>query len=102
MINRCINSGILGYIKDREDCREYLLKYMERYNYMYVEKHKEDYEIDNLLSKRILQHIQTFFRTKLTSNYYKTRNNKTKQNKTEQHKTTIDTETAFWKIVQLQ
>ena len=38
-----------------------MLSYMKRYNHDYVEKTKEAQNVDKILSKKILQHLQTFF-----------------------------------------
>jgi hypothetical protein len=38
-----------------------MLAYMKRYNHDYVEKTKEAQNVDKILSKKILQHLHTFF-----------------------------------------
>jgi len=63
MINRFLNSGIL--IDDPTSCREYILAFMKRYNYIYVGKTAPAQEVDKVVSKKILQHLHIFFKTKI-------------------------------------
>jgi hypothetical protein len=75
MINRLINSDILntdGF--EPTYCRDFLLEYMKSYNYIYVEKKNDSQNIDNILSKKILQHLQIFF--KINTVEGKTRKNR--------------------------
>jgi hypothetical protein len=61
---------------------------MKRYRHSYVEKTKEAQNVDKILSKKILQHLQTFFsRPPNKNSHIKTNkpntkyNNKTRKNK---------------------
>lgn len=86
MITRFLNSGIIaaGEI-DPTSCREYILSYMKRYNYIYVEKKQNTQEVDKVLSKRILFHLHTFFKMKNggpNNTVNKTKRNKILHNKT--------------------
>ena len=62
MITRFLNSGI---IDDPTSCRADILEFMKRYNYIYVGKTGEAQEVDKAVSKKILQHLHTFFKTKV-------------------------------------
>ena len=64
MIDRFIKSKIIDIsVNDTNDTNisEYLLQFMKRYRHSYVEKTKEAQNVDKILSKKILQHLQTFF-----------------------------------------
>jgi hypothetical protein len=65
MITRMLNSGILGAEIDNPTyCREFILTFMKKYNYIYVEKTNEVQNVDKIVSKKILQHLHTFFKIK--------------------------------------
>jgi len=65
MVTRLLNSDILvGEVPDPALCREFILAFMKRYNYIYVEKTVETQNIDKILSKKILQHLHMFFKMK--------------------------------------
>ena len=65
MIDRFIKSGIIDLNKNvnvtEVEFTKDMLSYMKRYNHDYVEKTKEAQNVDKILSKKILQHLQTFF-----------------------------------------
>jgi hypothetical protein len=62
MIDRFIKSGILDInATTNTDLSKSLLQFMKRYRHSYVEKTKEAQNVDKILSKKILQHLQTFF-----------------------------------------
>jgi len=87
MINRCLNSDILGADVDPTLCRQYIMSYLKRYNYTYVDKPKIAKDVDNALSKKILHHLHMFFKNKpKIPNSYKVLN-KTKRNKVLHNKT---------------
>ena len=65
MITRLLKSGILGSdVDDPTYCRDYILDFMKKYNYIYVGKTIETQNIDKILSKKILQHLHIFFKIK--------------------------------------
>ena len=71
MIDRLINSNILGKKTDREEIenmKTYILKYLKKYNYTYVEKTKEAQNIDKILSKKIMDHLHIFFNKQTNKN----------------------------------
>jgi hypothetical protein len=54
---------------------------MKRYRHSYVEKTKEAQNVDKILSKKILQHLQTFFAKPSNKNsHVKTNKTTTKYN----------------------
>ena len=63
-------------IKDPDDFEKFMTIEYNRYDYKYTEKNSEEYEIDKIIGKQIMSHLQDFFKT---SN--KTTNNKTKRMK---------------------
>jgi len=87
MINRFLNSGIV--VADPTQCRKHILDFMKRYNYIYVGKTGPAQEVDKVVSKKILQHLHTFFKTKIVlsnsknvnKSYSSTKRNKTSSNK---------------------
>jgi len=85
MINRLLNSGIL--LGDTTHCKEYILNFIKKYNYNYVDKSPLAQYVDNTISKKILQHLHTFFKTihappGLNHPYKFTKRNKVIHNKT--------------------
>jgi len=61
MITRFLNSGVL--VDDPTSCREHILTFMKRYNYIYVGKTGPAQEVDKVVSKKILHHLHIFFKT---------------------------------------
>lgn len=63
MITRFLKSDILGInIDDFTYCRQFIQEFMSKYNYIYVKKNQGAQNIDNILSKKILQHLHIFFK----------------------------------------
>ena len=84
MITRCLNSGILGSDVEPVSFKTYIMNFIKKYHYTYVGKKHIDKNIDNILSKKILQHLHIFFKNKQhTYNIL----NKTKRNKSIHNKT---------------
>ena len=81
MITRFLNSGINGLIDDPTSCRGHILAFMKRYNYIYVGKTGPAQEVDKVVSKKILQHLHIFFKTKSILPPSKNKNTNTKRNK---------------------
>ena len=70
MINRFINSGIGDkWIKD--DFKSFITNALESFNFSYVGKTKEEEEIDKVISKEIMIHLQYFFKTNNKHSTYK-------------------------------
>ena len=60
---------------DNEDFEKFMLNDFKRYKYNYIEKNEKEYEIDKILGKQIMNHLQEFFNDSI-----KERNNKTRKN----------------------
>jgi len=78
MINRLKQSKILSELKFTEDminkCEKSIKSSLLNYNYDYVEKLKKSQEIDIILSKKILNHLEIFFENNNNSNKNTKRN----------------------------
>ena len=65
--------------EDFIDFEEFMKKEIKKYNYDYIEKTKEEYEIDKILGKHVLTHLQRFFndvkKNKSRKNYMNTNMN---------------------------
>lgn len=81
MISRCLNNKILGDNVDTKSYKEYIMNYLKRYNYNYINKTQIAQNVDNALSKKILQHLHIFFKNKPN------KPNKTKRSKVVHNKT---------------
>ena len=65
MITRIFNHGsIITDIDDSVQCRQFLISFMRKFNYIYVDKTENAQQIDNIISKKILQHLHAFFKMK--------------------------------------
>ena len=88
MIDRMIKSdSIIEKISDPTYCRKFILAFMKRYNYIYVGKNDETQNVDKIVSKKILQHLHTFFKMKpigphTNKTYRHTKRTKFAKNKT--------------------
>jgi len=78
MIDRFIKSGILN-TNSNTDLSKSLLQFMKRYRHSYVEKTREAQNVDKILSKKILQHLQTFFSKPSNKNPNQNQNKKTRK-----------------------
>lgn len=65
MIERFIKSGLLIDSKEKEtNIRLYLLSFLKKFNYTFTPKTKEAQNLDKILSKKIMHHLQIFFEDK--------------------------------------
>jgi len=88
MINRFVNSNILGSgLDDATICREFLLSFLKRYNYIYVGKTPRAQNLDKIVSKKILQHLHTFINLPDKTKTIDSQTNKTKRIKIIKNKT---------------
>ena len=79
MIERFLNSKILfNEIKDKQAFKINVLETMQKYKYKSYIKTDADYNIDKILSKKILEHLHTFFKI----HYMNTMKKQKKSNKT--------------------
>lgn len=86
IINRFTNSDICKKIfgKIPDDLRDSILKQIELYKYTVLEKNKDEYEIDKILGKHIIFHLQNFFNRSTKNRTIKNRGNR--KNKTFKNK----------------
>jgi hypothetical protein len=62
MIQRFLTSEIgKKIINDKKIFTNYMTSYMNQYAYTYVEKSRDEYEIDKIITKKTMFHLQTFF-----------------------------------------
>lgn len=61
MIDRFISSKYGEKIMDKDDFIDFMNKYISKYNFVYIKKNDSDYEMDKIISKKIMLHLQTFF-----------------------------------------
>lgn len=64
MITRFINGNIIRDINDSVYCREFLSGILNKYHYIYTEKNHDSQLIDKIVSKKILEHLHSFFKMK--------------------------------------
>lgn len=61
MIQRFVVSKYGKKIPDEIDFNDFMKSFIDRYNFDYVKKNEKDYELDRIVSKKIMIHLQTFF-----------------------------------------
>ena len=61
MIERFINSKYGNKLSNINDFTEFMNNYINKYNFVYSKKNEKDYELDKIISKKIMLHLQTFF-----------------------------------------
>lgn len=61
MIERYIKSPLGEKVRDENEFTEFMNQQMKEYVYAYVEKTKEEVEIDKIITKQIMIYIQDFF-----------------------------------------
>ena len=103
MIQRFIVSKYGKRIPDENSFIDFMTTFIARYNFVYVKKNEKDYELDKIVSKKIMIHLQTFFDKKWQSNdpmnslsssnnvdnvRFRNKNNRTKKHYPEQHNKT--------------
>jgi hypothetical protein len=68
MIQRFVVSKYGIKIPDERDFNDFMKSFIDRYNFDYVKKNEKDYELDRIVSKKIMIHLQTFFDKNWQSN----------------------------------
>jgi len=86
IVDRFLASNIVE-ILDPTSMKDVILKRMNKYAYTYVEKMNVEHEIDIMLSKKILQHLHTFFDQKPNNRTAKNRGHRQNENKKLKNKT---------------
>lgn len=81
MIDRFKNSAIgKQIIEDDDEFNDVIEQHIDLYNYDVISKNEKEYEIDCILGKHIISHLQTFFNKSTKNKTIKNRSNK--KNKT--------------------
>lgn len=81
LLNRFNKSNILSSeIVDRSDFNKKMLEQFKDYNFEITEKNAEEYNIDKILSKKIMIHLQDFFKMSLSNNLSNKTYKKTNKN----------------------
>ena len=68
MIQRFVVSKYGKKIPDERDFNDFMKSFIDRYNFDYIKKNEKDYELDRIVSKKIMIHLQTFFDKNWQSN----------------------------------
>jgi hypothetical protein len=63
LIQRCIDSHYID-VSRRDNFKQFVIQMSKKYKYVSLQKSPEEYEIDKILTKQILHHIQIFFNKK--------------------------------------
>jgi hypothetical protein len=91
MIHRFINSPIeiaktILELSTKQEFTNFMQETMNRFEFIYIGKKKEEYEIDKIITKKTMEYLQTFF-DKKTSLKAKTHSATIKKSKTNKSKT---------------
>ena len=84
MIKQYLNSKLGKHIKNKEDFVMYMNDEFKKYNFNTDKKNKQEQEIDEIIGKRMLQHLKEYFyenKNKTLKNKNKPKKNKTLKNK---------------------
>ena len=68
MIQRFIACKYGKKITDENKFIHFMNEFIHRYDFVYVKKNEKDYELDKIVSKKIMIHLQTFFDKKWQNN----------------------------------
>jgi hypothetical protein len=82
MITRFLNSNILKQLENPTYCKEFILESLSKYNYIYVGKTAGALNMDRIVSKKILEHLQQFFKLKPVKTPKRTNKHRIVNNKT--------------------
>jgi hypothetical protein len=105
MIQRFVVSKYGKKNADEDNFIDFMNTFIDRYNFVYVKKNEKDYELDKIVSKKIMIHLQTFFDKKWQGNdgigsmvssnnmymdkvTFRNKNNRTKKYYSQQHNKT--------------
>jgi len=75
------NSLLINKEKSTNEFMSFMNEEIKKYNFQVIQKSKEDYDIDKILSKKILFHLEEFFIPLTMKNKNKTKKNKHVKNK---------------------
>lgn len=97
MVERFIEQNVIN-IGDPSKFKEFILEYVKKYNYThYIRKTPEMHNIDVIISKKIMQHLEIFFKMKLPGHSLnsRTRNSRTRNNRSKKNKTLKSQKTIY-------
>jgi hypothetical protein len=66
-----ISTHILKTNEEKKAFLHFMTSYMNQFQFLYVNKTKEEYEIDKIVTKKIMIHLQTFFNKRKIENSLK-------------------------------
>ena len=66
MINTFLDSKLGNKVVNKEDFINSIQYEYKKYNYRINEKTKQEQEVDEIIGKRMLQHLKQFFREKFS------------------------------------
>ena len=78
MINTFLSSKLGSIVINKEQCKQNINEDFIRYSYRVSKKTKEEQEIDEIIGKRMLQHLKQFFYEKTNQTYKKKKQDKKK------------------------
>ena len=61
MLERFINSKYGNKLNNINDFTEFMNNFINKYDFVYSKKNEKDYELDKIISKKIMIHLQIFF-----------------------------------------
>lgn len=67
--------------KDNDEFKSFMMETYNKYNYEFLEKDMKEYEVDKIIGKQIVVHLQEFFNTPCKYSKNKTRKNKNGKNR---------------------
>ena len=91
MINRFLHNDvskkIISGTHAEKDFSDFMKTNMNNYEFVYMEKSKDEYEIDKIITKKTMNHLQTFFNKNKRSKSPPSANKRTLKNRTYKTKT---------------
>jgi hypothetical protein len=81
-----MNSDVGKSFTNTEDFKTSMLAHWKLYKYKHLEKDDKEYEVDKIVGKHIITHLQTFFNEKPKRSRSIRKKNEGKKNKTYKNK----------------
>jgi uncharacterized protein (DUF1697 family) len=70
MIHRFVNSEYgETFISNKKDFIEFMKAHINKYHFTYVTKPIDEYDVDKIITKKIMMHLQSFFSKKFQIKY---------------------------------
>lgn len=83
MINRFLNSDNCKRLVDITDFENKMTSILGSYKYVYKYKDPKEYDLDEIIGKQIISHLQNFFNDKIKKNKTNKKRNISQRNKTQ-------------------